>query len=556
MKRMHINRIWTLLAACTLAFASCGNDDTENAPEPITAPTLESINIEGGETGNFSFTAPAEWTLRVTKGSSWCKIESQYTSGQAGQQTIPFTVALANEFDVEDTAEVTITFGSGSNTATTIFEIIRAARSRELVITDSEGQPLQALTITTEQLEDVNLSTIYVNGTIKANFDWSIKEQPEWLQNEGGETFAGKADEAVEVSFYSARTEIPVEASTVNLTIVDVNTPEWTTTMPLQLEGFSEGYYTVSYSMEKYNLGQNFTAEGLLTGGMYANPEGGKSYTISLSAADPANMPHLLVIYQDAKLGTRSGDIVGNLDDQVTDGFDGAWLKITRKETRSTLADNTVNWEISAEVNEDVERKAMLYIISGDAYAAAKDNLQGYFTTSGMNPAGGILCTINAETCGAFENLDITQEAGKAEVAETFTVTMIDYGMGHTCTKNDDGTYTIQMKRNSASYVMCTIVLPESWNYNGFKYYYATNWSSGFTGPFVFTNQDGDRKEYECDWVTATLEGSSTEYTTRIQVTANTGEAREYPLVLKYQDANYMWVDAGTIIVKQPAASN
>lgn len=554
MKRMYINRIWTLLAACTLALTSCGGDDSESAPEPITAPTLEAIDVEGGQSGEFTFTAPAEWTLRVTKGSSWCKIASEYTSGEAGAQTIPYTIEVANEFDVEDTAEVTITFGSGSNTATTTFEVIRAPRSRELVITDSEGNKLQALTITTEQLEDEIMATIFVSGTVTANFDWSIKEQPEWLHNEGGETFSGSADEAVEVSFSTTRNEVPVEASTVNLTIVDVNTPTYTTTLPLKLEGFSSSYFTSEIDRNTITIGQNFTADGLLTGQSHlGNPEGLRSYTIALSAADPANMPHLLVIYQDAKLGMRSGDIVGNLDDQVTDGFDGAWLTITKQETRATLEDNKVIWEISAKTNEDVERKAKLYIISSEAYAKANGNLQGYFTTSGMNPeTGGILCTINPETCGAFKSLDITQEAGKAEVAETFTVTMADFGMGHTCTRNDDGTYTIQMKRAGKSTLICKIVLPANWNYRTFKYYYATNWSSGFTGPFVFTNQAGDRDAYECDWITATLTGSGTEYDTSIVVSANTGEAREYPLVLKYQDKDGYWIDAGTIIIKQP----
>lgn len=551
---MYIHRIWTLLAACTLTLASCGTDDSEETPEPIEAPVISSINVEGGQSGEFSFTAPAAWTLRVTKGSTWCKIESQYLSGEEGEQTIPYTIEEANAFDVEDTAEVTITFGSGSNTATTTFDVIRAARSRVLTLSDEEGAEISALTITTAQLEDEIMSAIFVKGTIKANFDWSIKEQPEWLRNEGGETFSGRADEAVEVTFSTTRNEVPVEASTVNLTIVDVNTPEWTTTLPVKLEGFSSGYFTTEIDNNTINIGRNFTADGLLTGGHLQNTEGLKSYTISLAAADPDNMPHLLVIYRDAKLGMLSGDIVGNLDDQVTDSFDGAWLNISKQETRATLEENKVTWVISAEVNEDVERKAMLYIIPGDAYAQAKDDLQGYFTTKAMNPeTGGMLCTINAEKCGAFENLDITQEAGKAEVAETFTVTMADYGMGHTCTKNDDGTYTIQMKRSSASYVMCTIVLPESWSYRTFKYYYATNWSSGFTGPFVFTNQAGDRKEYECDWVTTTLSGSGTEFQTKISVTKNDGEAREYRLVLKYQDANtYSWVDAGTIIVKQP----
>lgn len=553
MKRMYIHRIWTLLAACTLTLASCGTDDSEEAPEPIEAPVISSINVEGGQSGEFTFTAPAAWTLRVTKGSTWCKIESQYMSGEEGEQTIPYTIEEANAFDVEDTAEVTITFGSGSNTATTTFEVIRAARSRVLTLSDEEGTEISALTITTAQLEDEIMSAIFVKGTIKANFDWSIKEQPEWLRNEGGETFSGSADEAVEVTFSTTRNEVPVEASTVNLTIVDVNTPEWTTTLPVKLEGFSSGYFTTEIDRNTINIGRNFTADGLLTGGHLSNDEGLKSYTISLSAADPDNMPHLLVIYRNAKLSaTMTGDIVGNLDDQNPYNLEGAWLNISKQETRATLEDNKVTWVISADVNEDVERQAMLYIIPGDVYAQAKNDLQGYFAP-GQRTVSGTECTINTEVCSAFENLDITQEGGKAETSQNFTVTMLDYGMGHTCTKNDDGTYTIQMKRSSASYVMCTIVLPESWNYRTFKYYYATNWSSGFTGPFVFTNQPGDRKDYECDWVTATLMGSGTEYQTKISVTKNEGEAREYRLVLKYQDASsYSWVDAGTIIVKQP----
>lgn len=549
-----ICRIWIFVAISLFTFVSCGTDDAaEDAPEPIEVPVIASINVVGGESGSFTFEAPADWTLRVTKGSSWCSIESQYTSGAAGTQTIPFTTAVANEFDTEDTAEVTITFGTGDNTATTTFEIIRAARSRELVVTDAEGNELQTLTITTAELEDEVSATIFIGCTITANFDWSIKTQPSWLQNEGGETFSGRADEAVEVSFSATRTQIPVEAATEQLTIVDVNAPEAAAmTFPIAIEGFSAGYYTTQIDRNTINLGQNFTADGLLYGGHMQNTEGVKSYTITMTAADPANMPHLLAIYQNATFGTLSGDIVGSVDDQPVSGFEGAWLTIKKVETRATLEDNTVVWEVSAQPNEDVERQVTLFIIPADVYAAAGSDLQNYFVNNQRTPSGSE-CTIKDE-CWNYTNLISKQDGGKAEETDTFRVEMADYGMGHTCTDNGDGSFTIQFKRSGASYVDCTVTLPASWSYRTFKYYYATNWSSGFEGPFVFTNQAGDRKQYECDWVTATLSGSATEYKTKISVKANQGEAREYELVFKYQDSGtYMWKDAGKIIVKQPS---
>ena len=90
-----------MIAAMNFTISCTDEPETEKQAE---LPVLEDLTVAVGQTGTIDFNAPLAWTISSDK--EWFALggEQGETSGEAGQQSVPYTVT-DQDADFEKTTE-------------------------------------------------------------------------------------------------------------------------------------------------------------------------------------------------------------------------------------------------------------------------------------------------------------------------------------------------------------------------------------------------------------------------------------------------------------------
>ena len=185
---MKTNRFFAVLAltAAIVASAGCKKDEPE---KKITFPEAQTLQISIGETLPLSFEADADWKLTIDK--QWLVFvdgEAQVSqlAGVAGPVSLTLTTADVTSIFDEETATIDITMGTETQTLCTVTRLAEERKASMWNLPWSgEGTEISSLDFSFE-----DHSAPMMKVTFSANFDWTVKSIPDWLD---GELFSGTA---------------------------------------------------------------------------------------------------------------------------------------------------------------------------------------------------------------------------------------------------------------------------------------------------------------------------------------------------------------------------
>lgn len=238
-----------MIAAMNFTISCTDEPETEKQAE---LPVLEDLTVAVGQTGTIDFNAPLAWTISSDK--EWFALggEQGETSGEAGQQSVPYTVT-DQDADFEKTTEANVRIVFSDDRYIT-FKVTRGTLDRTMTITsDEEGTtPIESIDMDNTMLSYQNMRTFYVS----ANYDWyyDAAGSSDWIVLSGG-ALEGKAGETCAVSVYIDQDKAPVEAVTGKIALSSYDNEPVTEELTVNFGGFGQGYWKI---VEVRN-GQEFT---------------------------------------------------------------------------------------------------------------------------------------------------------------------------------------------------------------------------------------------------------------------------------------------------------
>lgn len=205
---MKVNQLRIQFKAYALLFVSllfvavaCNNDDEGN-PDPSFPKKQELTITQPGETSNIEITANYPWTL--TSNRSWCKFvdnDENVSSLQSVAGSYTVTVIITNEAWGFEDQEAILTMGMTTPEGVKTKEIAVISRTAQVYKYTAYGKTEEDV-INAEH--PLNITWYSHGGSIEpapfnftANFDWTIKNYPEWLVIKDDVAISGSATELV-----------------------------------------------------------------------------------------------------------------------------------------------------------------------------------------------------------------------------------------------------------------------------------------------------------------------------------------------------------------------
>ncbi|MGM9741807.1 MAG: hypothetical protein ACI3ZC_01940 [Candidatus Cryptobacteroides sp.] len=171
-----------LAAAASVLFSGCSDDEPKE--KEIVFPETQEVSINIDETKNLSFTADADWKLSIDK--PWLVFVDDLgnhvpqLSGVVGQSVVTITTTDVTAVFETETATIDITMKDKTQT---IYTVTRQPRERQatmwLIKSKTEIVPIESLDFEYGS-SGVSFQRIYFT----ANFDWTVKSAPEWMNLE------------------------------------------------------------------------------------------------------------------------------------------------------------------------------------------------------------------------------------------------------------------------------------------------------------------------------------------------------------------------------------
>lgn len=247
------------MAIVLLGFSACSNDDDK---VQINFPEKQAIDCAAGEVKTLTFNAENSWTLASSR--LWCKFKDgndivSSISGGPGEQTVTITVT-EEVWGFED-AVADIVIGMQGQTQV-IATVNRAAKGYKAEAYQMNGE-------NKEPFNEANPAVISYLGALNisfdANFDWKLKNCPEWLKVQSADkyeerTMMGDANKVTSWIFEFKSTEnfAKGKEQNINLEFIDTN-GTLRLTVPLHYEGIPEDKIEFTPTTT-WNL--NFSADG------------------------------------------------------------------------------------------------------------------------------------------------------------------------------------------------------------------------------------------------------------------------------------------------------
>lgn len=228
-----------MIAAMNFTISCTDEPETEKQAK---LPVLEDLTVAVGQTGTIDFNAPLAWTISSDK--EWFALggEQGETSGEAGQQSVPYTVT-DQDADFEKTTEANVRIVFSDDRYIT-FKVTRGTLDRTMTITsDEEGTtPIESIDMDNTMLSYQNMRTFYVS----ANYDWyyDAAGSSDWIVLSGG-ALEGAAGETCAVSVYIDQDKAPVEAGTGRIVLSSYDNEPVTEELTVNFGGFGQGYWKI-----------------------------------------------------------------------------------------------------------------------------------------------------------------------------------------------------------------------------------------------------------------------------------------------------------------------
>ena len=227
-----------IMALGLLALSACSEDDNNTQ---ITFPEKQPIDCAVKEEKTLTFNAEQAWTLSSSR--LWCKFKEgndivSSLSGGAGEQTITLTVT-EDVWGFED-AIAELTLGMGGQTQV-IAVVNRAAKNYHIEVYKPNG------TDKVYYNDENPVTLVYPNNrnditevSIITNFDWKVKDCPEWVQVEEKDLM-GEASQTMawELRFNPTDNFSKVTPHVAALEFVDAN-GALRLSIPLKYDGMPE----------------------------------------------------------------------------------------------------------------------------------------------------------------------------------------------------------------------------------------------------------------------------------------------------------------------------
>ncbi len=552
-----------MIAAMNFTISCTDEPETEKQAE---LPVLEDLTVAVGQTGTIDFNAPLAWTISSDK--EWFALggEQGETSGEAGQQSVPYTVT-DQDADFEKTTEANVRIVFSDDRYIT-FKVTRGTLDRTMTITsDEEGTtPIESIDMDNTMLSYQNMRTFYVS----ANYDWyyDAAGSSDWIVLSGG-SLEGKAGETCAVSVYIDQDKAPVEAGTGKIALSSYDNEPVTEELTVNFGGFGQGYWKiveVRNGQEFANAygGCTFSSDGFISQAGMATDQ--NSVTLKLRSSEKCVF---VIATKDATWGGNQSGIYFHYayphkeDPLARDN--SPWLTITSVDTKAALESGI--YTITVEKNEPqddmggmlqlsswqkgTERIARVLCIPESLLQDAgiiNDNgmiyqskLQGTLAEANINFETFLREHTLREEFSSYVAFEVIQEASAGTGSDTNYMTLKDLAYAGTLIDLGEGNYryetdSYQRGMNfEAQFGSLTGIAFKSSEPN-------TDDSTKQDFPYVFT---------DCDWLLAGLadNGNGT-YSLNIRKLKNeTGAARSYKVVL----IDGSGTEVGSITIEQGA---
>lgn len=552
-----------MIAAMNFTISCTDEPETEKQAE---LPVLEDLTVAVGQTGTIDFNAPLAWTISSDK--EWFALggEQGETSGEAGQQSVPYTVT-DQDADFEKTTEANVRIVFSDDRYIT-FKVTRGTLDRTMTITsDEEGTtPIESIDMDNTMVSYQNMRTFYVS----ANYDWyyDAAGSSDWIVLSGG-ALEGKAGETCAVSVYIDQDKAPVEAGTGRIALSSYDNEPVTEELTVNFGGFGQGYWKiveVRNGQEFTNAygGCTFSSDGFISQAGMATDQ--NSVTLKLRSSEKCVF---VIATKDATWGGNQSGIYFHYayphkeDPLARDN--SPWLTITSVDTKAALESGI--YTITVEKNEPQDDMGGMLQLSSwqkgtERIARVLCIPESLLQDAGIINDNGMIyqsklqetlaeANINFETFlrehtlreefSSYVAFEVVQEASAGTGSDTNYMTLKDLAYAGTLIDLGEGNYryetdSYQRGMNfEAQFGSLTGIAFKSSEPN-------TDDSTKQDFPYVFT---------DCDWLLAGLadNGNGT-YSLNIRKLKNeTGAARSYKVVL----IDGSGTEVGSITIEQGA---
>ena len=552
-----------MIAAMNFTISCTDEPETEKQAE---LPVLEDLTVAVGQTGTIDFNAPLAWTISSDK--EWFALggEQGETSGEAGQQSVPYTVT-DQDADFEKTTEANVRIVFSDDRYIT-FKVTRGTLDRTMTITsDEEGTtPIESIDMDNTMLSYQNMRTFYVS----ANYDWyyDAAGSSDWIVLSDG-ALEGAAGETCAVSVYIDPDKAPVEASTGKIALSSYDNEPVTEELTVNFGGFGQGYWKiveVRNGQEFTNAygGCTFSSDGFISQAGMATDQ--NSVTLKLRSSEKCVF---VIATKDATWGGNQSGIYFHYayphkeDPLAPDN--SPWLTITSVDTKAALESGI--YTITVEKNEPQDDMGGMLQLSSwqkgtERIARVLCIPESLLQDAGIINDNGMIyqsklqetlaeANINFETFlrehtlreefSSYVAFEVVQEASAGTGSDTNYMTLKDLAYAGTLIDLGEGNYryetdSYQRGMNfEAQFGSLTGIAFKSSEPN-------TDDSTKQDFPYVFT---------DCDWLLAGLadNGNGT-YSLNIRKLKNeTGAARSYKVVL----IDGSGTEVGSITIEQGA---
>ena len=552
-----------MIAAMNFTISCTDEPETEKQAK---LPVLEDLTVGVGQTGTIDFNAPLAWTISSDK--EWFALggEQGETSGEAGQQSVPYTVT-DQDADFEKTTEANVRIVFSDDRYIT-FKVTRGTLDRTMTITsDEEGTtPIESIDMDNTMLSYQNMRTFYVS----ANYDWyyDAAGSSDWIVLSGG-SLEGKAGETCAVSVYIDQDKAPVEAVTGKIVLSSYDNEPVTEELSVNFGGFGQGYWKiveVRNGQEFANAygGCTFSSDGFISQAGMATDQ--NSVTLKLRSSEKCVF---VIATKDATWGGNQSGIYFHYayphkeDPLARDN--SPWLTITSVDTKAALESGI--YTITVEKNEPQDDMGGMLQLSSwqkgtERIARVLCIPESLLQDAGIINDNGMIyqsklqetlaeANINFETFlrehtlreefSSYVAFEVIQEASAGTGSDTNYMTLKDLAYAGTLIDLGEGNYryetdSYQRGMNfEAQFGSLTGIAFKSSEPN-------TDDSTKQDFPYVFT---------DCDWLLAGLadNGNGT-YSLNIRKLKNeTGAARSYKVVL----IDGSGTEVGSITIEQGA---
>ena len=552
-----------MIAAMNFTISCTDEPETEKQAK---LPVLEDLTVAVGQTGTIDFNAPLAWTISSDK--EWFALggEQGETSGEAGQQSVPYTVT-DQDADFEKTTEANVRIVFSDDRYIT-FKVTRGTLDRTMTITsDEEGTtPIESIDMDNTMLSYQNMRTFYVS----ANYDWyyDAAGSSDWIVLSGG-SLEGKAGETCAVSVYIDQDKAPVEAVTGKIVLSSYDNEPVTEELSVNFGGFGQGYWKiveVRNGQEFANAygGCTFSSDGFISQAGMATDQ--NSVTLKLRSSEKCVF---VIATKDATWGGNQSGIYFHYayphkeDPLARDN--SPWLTITSVDTKAALESGI--YTITVEKNEPQDDMGGMLQLSSwqkgtERIARVLCVPESLLQDAGIINDNGMIyqsklqetlaeANINFETFlrehtlreefSSYVAFEVIQEASAGTGSDTNYMTLKDLAYAGTLIDLGEGNYryetdSYQRGMNfEAQFGSLTGIAFKSSEPN-------TDDSTKQDFPYVFT---------DCDWLLAGLadNGNGT-YSLNIRKLKNeTGAARSYKVVL----IDGSGTEVGSITIEQGA---